>query len=212
MNIPDATRRPASPPPGLEIIDDNFPAGTLGFSATNYSVVESAGLCHRHRAAHQRQFRQGFCHLSRHRTDSPTIPACRAAVAGVDYTSTSGTLNFTQRRHERQLSTSRSQLSPPCNPTSSSTSCCPAPHRRGQLSTPTSPPILVTNAVVTIVDNHFQPGHLSLTGTAYSVTKGGTATVAVQRTGGALGTVSVAVPDPDGTGSNGVNYRRCPTG
>ena len=56
------------------------------------------------------------------------------------------------------------------------------------------------------MDNHFQPGHLSLTSTSYSVTKGGTATVSVQRTGGALGTISVACVTSDGTGSNGVNY------
>jgi len=59
---------------------------------------------------------------------------------------------------------------------------------------------------VTIVDNHFQPGHLSLTSTSYSVTKGSPATAVVQRTGGALGTVSVALVTSDGTGTNGINY------
>ena len=69
-----------------------------------------------------------------------------------------------------------------------------------------TPPILVTNAVVTIVDNHFQPGHLSFTGPSYSVTKGGTVTVGVQRTGGAAGILTVQLLTRDGTGSNGVNY------
>ena len=42
MNIPTYPA-PARTLATLEIINDNFPAGTLGFSATNYSVVESAG-------------------------------------------------------------------------------------------------------------------------------------------------------------------------
>ena len=49
---------------GLEIINDNFPAGTLGFTATNYSVVESAGHVTDHGAPHQRQFGRGLGRLS----------------------------------------------------------------------------------------------------------------------------------------------------
>ena len=84
---------------------------------------------------------------------------------------------------------------------------CSCSVRAGGASFDTNnPPMLWTNSAVTIVDNHFQPGHITLTSAAYSVTKGGTATIAVERTGGALGLLSVQCLTADGTGSNGVNY------
>ena len=89
------------PAPGLssaqlEIINDNFPAGTLGFSATNYSTVDA----------------NGFITISVLRTNGSTGNVSVAyktangftnpplggvtAVAGTsfDYIATNGTLNF----------------------------------------------------------------------------------------------------------------------
>ena len=199
---------PMYPAPGatvasLEIINDNFPVGILGFSATNYNVVESAG----------------YVAISVLRTNGSTgsvsvsyktqngftnDPNVQTAVAGRDYTAVSGTLPFQDgvvsngfRVPIVNFSTLQSNkffnviLSSPTGGAGFDTN---------------TPPILVTNAVVTIQDNHFQPGHLSLTSSGYSVTKSGTAIVSIQRTAGALGTESVACVTGNGTGINGVNY------
>jgi uncharacterized delta-60 repeat protein/uncharacterized repeat protein (TIGR01451 family) len=196
---------PANTLASLEIINDNFPAGTLGFSATNYNVTESGGYAtitvlrtNGSYGAVSVNFRtqNGF-------TNDPNV---QTAIAGQnnDYIGTNGTLNFangaTSASFQIQIlnhSTLQSNkflnviLS---NPTG------------GAGFDTNNPPILNTNSVVTIVDDHFQPGHLSLTSTAYSVTKGGAATIGVQRTAGALGIVSVQVVTSDGTGTNGINY------
>jgi uncharacterized delta-60 repeat protein/uncharacterized repeat protein (TIGR01451 family) len=194
---------PATTLTTLEIIDDHFTPGTLGFSATNYNVVESGGSItitvlrtngNTGSVSVNYKTQNGF-------TNDPNV---QTAVAGVDYTSSTGTLSFA----DGVLSASFQV------PIINHSTLQSNKFFNVILSTPTggasfdtnSPPILVTNAIVTIVDNHFQPGHLSFTGTSYSVTKGGTATVSIARSGGALGTVSVACLTQNGTGVSGVNY------
>ena len=41
------------------------------------------------------------------------------------------------------------------------------------------PPLLYTNATVTIIDGNFAPGHLSFTNASYNVLKGSVATIGV---------------------------------
>jgi uncharacterized repeat protein (TIGR01451 family)/uncharacterized delta-60 repeat protein len=202
VNIPSYPA-PASALATLEIINDNFPYGTLGFSATNYNVVESAG----------------YVTITVLRTNGSTgavtvgyetrngytnDPGVQTAVGGRDYTATNGLLTFgagvtsaSFKVYITDFSTLQSNkffnvllFNPGGGATFDSN----------------TPPVLGTNSVVTIVDNHFQPGHLNLNNTAYSGIKGSPVTVGVQRTGGALGSVSVALVTADGTGVHGVNY------
>ena len=200
---------PMFPAPGatlasLEILNNNYPAGELGFSpSTNYNVVESGG----------------FITLKVLRTNGNTgsvtvnyktqngftnDPGVQTAVAGVDYTATTGTLTFGPGIMSASfqvpiLNHSTLQSNKFFNVLLSS------PTHGATLDTNT-PPLLSSIAVVTIVDNHFLPGHLSFVGTNYSVTKGGTVTVGVQRTGGALGIISVACVTRNGSAISGVNY------
>ena len=199
---------PIYPAPGiaaasLEIIDDNVSPGTLGFSAANYNVVESAGYVTV--SVLRTNGSSGSVSVNYQTQPGFTYdPGVQPAVAGTDYTTTSGTLTF------RSGATSNGFNVPIANFSSNQ----PNKYFNVLLSNPTggagfdtnTPPILVTNAVVTIVDNHFLPGHLSFTSPSSSTTKGGTATVGVQRTAGAAGILTVQLLTQDGTGSNGVNY------
>ena len=141
----------------LEIINDNFPAGTLGFSATNYSVVESGGYItitvvrtngSTGVVTVAYQTRNGF-------TNDPGV---QTAIGSRDYGITSGTLTFGDRVTSASFNV----------PITNYSSLQSNKFFNVLLSNPTggatfdtnTPPILGTNAVVTIVDNHFQPGHL----------------------------------------------------
>ncbi|MGA2540612.1 MAG: Calx-beta domain-containing protein [Verrucomicrobiota bacterium] len=200
---------PTYPAPGttlasLEIINDNFPAGTFGFSQTNYNVLESAGNATI--TVLRTNGSYGGINLSyQTRNGYTNDPGVQSAIGGRDYGSiTSGTLTFS----DEQVSAS---FQVPITNFSTLQSNKFFNVVLTKVSTPgnfdtNNPPLLVTNAVVTIVDNHFQPGHLSFNSAAYSVTKGGTASIGIQRTGGALGIVSVACLTSDLTASNGINY------
>ncbi len=80
-----------------------------------------------------------------------------------------------------------------------------APSPIGVLDT-NIPPFVYSNATVTIIDGNFAPGHLGFTSPTYSVDKGGTATVGVTRSGGAVGELQVQCGTSNGTGTNGLNY------
>jgi uncharacterized delta-60 repeat protein len=188
----------------LEIINNNFPAGTLGFSATNYSVVQSG------RALTITVLRTNGSYgnvsvafkTANGFTNGP--PGVVSAIGGIDYISTNGVLNFANDVVSQTFSvkiidfaTLQSNkffnvvLSNPGNGASFDTN---------------NPPVLVTNSVVTIVDDHFLPGHLAFGASTFTGTKGGVSTIPVTRTGGALGTISVTVVSSNLTASNGVNY------
>jgi uncharacterized repeat protein (TIGR01451 family)/uncharacterized delta-60 repeat protein len=179
----------------LDIVNDNFPAGTIGFSATNYNVLESGGTVT----------------LTLLRTNgtygspSVTVNAVNGtALNGTDYSWTSQQVQF-------------------ANGATSTTFTMPIIDHNTQqsnkffsvfLSSPTQgasvdtniPPLVPSNSVVTIIDDHFQPGYLSFSSPAYSVLKAGTATISVIRTGAALGQLSVEVGTSNGTAINNLNY------
>jgi hypothetical protein len=69
--------------------------------------------------------------------------------------------------------------------------------------------LLPSNAIVTIYDGNFQPGHLIFTATNFSVLKPGLATVSVERVGGALGVLTVQCATTNAStksATNGINY------
>jgi uncharacterized repeat protein (TIGR01451 family)/uncharacterized delta-60 repeat protein len=202
VNIPTYPA-PASTLATLEIINDNFPAGVLGFSATNYNVVESAGSITIPVVRYNGN--TGVVTVAyTTRNGYTNDPGVQTAIGNKDYTITQGTLTFGDEVTNASFTV----------PITDYSTLQSNKFLNVILSNPTGgagfdtniPPLLGTNSVVTIVDNHFQPGHLSLTGTAYSTIKGSPATVSVQRTAGALGTISVVCMTQDGTGSNGINY------
>jgi uncharacterized delta-60 repeat protein/uncharacterized repeat protein (TIGR01451 family) len=179
---------------GLEIINDNFPTGTIGFSATNYNVLESGGSVT----------------ITLLRTNgtygnpSVTVNAVNGtAQNGTDYSWTSQTksfgssssLSFTIPIVDHSIQQSNKffyiYLSSPTAGASLDTNI---------------PPLVPSNSVVTIIDDHFQPGYLSFSSPTYSVLKGGLATISVIRTGAALGQLSVEVGTSNGTAINNLNY------
>jgi uncharacterized repeat protein (TIGR01451 family)/uncharacterized delta-60 repeat protein len=177
----------------LEILDNNLPVGIVGYSATNYTTVNT--------------------------TNNITITVLRtngssgvisiyywtkdgtARAAAGDYTPTHGKLtfnagvgvqtfpvtigNFTNAQPTKSFNLLFSNASP---------------------ANILDPSMLPTNATVTIIDGSFLPGHLSFTSPTYSVLKGGVAAVGVMRSGGALGELTVQCGTSNGSAINGLNY------
>jgi uncharacterized delta-60 repeat protein len=181
----------------LNIINDNFPSGTIGFSATNYNVLESAGSVT----------------ITLLRTNG-TYGTPSVTVNTANGTAKDGT-DFTWNT-QQDIETFKSDQ------TSLSFTIPIVDHSTPQtnkffyiyLSSPTAgatldtniPPLVPSNSVVRIIDDNFLPGNLSFSSPAYSVLKPGVATISVVRTEGALGQLSVGVGTSNGTAINGVNY------
>jgi uncharacterized repeat protein (TIGR01451 family)/uncharacterized delta-60 repeat protein len=188
----------------LKIINDNFPAGTLGYTITNYPVSESAGSVtitvtrtngSTGPVSVNYQTHDGY-------TNGPT--GSQPAIGGVDYVTTKGLLTFLAGQLTATFSVpiidhSTAQSNKFFNVLLS------GPTGGATLDT-NVPPLITSNTVVNIIDDHFQPGHLTFSSSSYSVTKGGTAIVTVSRIGGALGSLSVEVGAYNGTGVNGINF------
>ena len=181
----------------LDIINDNvnFSAGTIGFGATNYNVLESAGTV--------------TVPLLRtngvYGTVSVAVNALNGtAINGTDYGWTTKTVQF------KNGVTSNSVTIPIVDHSTQQTNkffklFLSSPTGGARLDT-SVPPLVSSNTVVTIIDDHFQPGYLSFSSPAYSVLKPGQATISVIRTGAALGQVTVQAGTSDGTAINSVNY------
>lgn len=187
----------------LEIINDNYPPGVLGFAATNYTVTDTAGSVtitvlrtngSSGNASVHYSAQQGFTNGA----------GTNVAVPGTDFGVVSGTLDFpggtTSNGFTVQI-LDHSFLVPTKFFNVVLTSPVVA-----NLDTNGRPPILPSTAVVEIVDGNFQPGHLEFSAPSYSVLKGSPATVTVNRVGGSKGVLTVAVGTSDITASNGINY------
>jgi uncharacterized delta-60 repeat protein/uncharacterized repeat protein (TIGR01451 family) len=179
----------------LEIINDNFPAGTIGFSATNYSVLENAGTVT----------------LTLLRTNgtygSPSVTVNTAngtAIDGTDFSWSSQQVSFAN-------GATMATVSIPIDDHSTQQSnkffgvFLSSPTAGASLDT-NMPPLVPSNTVVTIIDDHFQPGYLSFSSPTYSVLEPGLATISVIRTGAALGQLSVQIGTSNGTAVNNLNY------
>jgi uncharacterized delta-60 repeat protein/uncharacterized repeat protein (TIGR01451 family) len=180
----------------LNIINDNFPAGTIGFSATNYNVLESGG----------------YVTITLLRTNgtygSPSVTVNTAngtAKNGSDFIWSTQQENF----QPGQTSLTFTNLLIEDQNTLTSNRFfyiyLSSPTGGAKLDT-NIPPLVPSNSVVTIIDDHFQPGNLSFSSPTYSVLKAGVATISVIRTGAALGQLSVEVGTSNGTAINTVNY------
>ncbi len=180
----------------LEIINDNFPTGTIGFSASNDSVLVTGGTIT----------------LTLVRTNgthgSPTVTVNTVngtAIENTDYGPPSpNPVTFSDGQATATVTI----------PIIDQSSLQSNKFFTVFLSSPTAgatldtnvPPLVSSNAVVTIIDDHFSPGFLSFSAPTYSVLKGDSATISVTRVGAALGQLSVEVGTSNGTAVNTVNY------
>jgi uncharacterized repeat protein (TIGR01451 family)/uncharacterized delta-60 repeat protein len=187
----------------LEIIDNNFPQGTFGFSATNYTVVNTAG--------------------------SVTITVVRTngstGTVTVDYTTYNGFINGAGTNvatYPTYYTKTTNSLTFFGNQTSATFTVpivdqsvlVPTTFFNVVLSNPSGsasldtnvPPLVPSTAVVEIIDGNFQPGHLEFSSPTYNVLKGSLATVTVNRVGGALGELSVECATSNGTAVSPGNY------
>jgi uncharacterized repeat protein (TIGR01451 family)/uncharacterized delta-60 repeat protein len=187
----------------LEIVNNNFPPGLVGFSATNYTALDTSNSVTLTVLRTNGQF------------GNITLYYCTAdgsAENGVNYTgspSNTPPSSFTQLtlqdgqtsatftipiilqsavRNTTQFYVSLYQSSP-----------------SGVFDT-NVPPFVYSNATVTIIDGNYAPGHLSFTSPTYNAEKGGAATVGVMRSGGAVGELKVQCAATNGTGTNGLNF------
>lgn len=189
---------PGSP---LEIINTHFPVGNIGFSTTNYTVVNTSNSVT----------------ITVLRTNGSYGPISATyytqngtALSGSNYTgvtlSEDKTVLFTGGSNNMSDSftipiLNKSTLQSTKSFTVYLTSASPS----GVLDT-NVPPVLPSVATVTIIDGNFAPGHLNFTSPTYSVLKGGAATVGVERIGGALGELTVQCATGNGTAASGSNY------
>jgi uncharacterized delta-60 repeat protein/uncharacterized repeat protein (TIGR01451 family) len=179
----------------LDIINDNHPAGTIGFSATNYNVLESGSNV--------------VITLVRTNGDYGTASVTVNTKNGTAIDNT----DYTWRASQVTFSGTNTTATVSIGIVDHSTQQ-PNKYFNVYLSSPTGgatldtnvPPLVPSNTVVTIIDDHFQPGYLSFSSPAYSVLKTGEATISVVRSGAALGQLSVEVGTSNGTAINGINY------
>jgi uncharacterized repeat protein (TIGR01451 family)/uncharacterized delta-60 repeat protein len=191
-----------TPSANLEIINDNFPPGFVGFSQTNFTAIDTSNSVV----------------ISVVRTNGTFGPITvyyyttnGTAISGINYTGSPTPTSRTELTFDGGTSPNVATFSIPITQQSTVQN---TKSFRILLTdaNPTTvldtniPPILPTIATVTIIDGNFLPGHLSFTSPTYSVLKGGVATVGVQRVGGALGQISVQVVTSNGTAHNGLNY------
>jgi uncharacterized delta-60 repeat protein len=184
----------------LNIINDNFPAGMIGFSATNYNVLESGGTVTL--TLYRTNGNYGRTSVNVNTKNGTAIEGTSPLNADYTFTSqpvvfqngvTSNSVQITILDHSTQQSNKffNVYLSSPTGGATLDTNI---------------PPLLPSNTIVTIVDDHFQPGYLSFSSPTYSVLKPGLATISVSRSGAALGQLSVEVGTSNGTALNNVNY------
>ena len=197
---------PALGVPGanLEIINDNFPPGFVGFAQTNFIAIDTSNSVT----------------ISVLRTNGSFGPinvfyytANGTAISGVNYTGSPTPTSKTElvfnggTGPNANIATFTIPITPQSTVqnTKSFKIFLANPNPTGVFDT-NIPPVLPTNATVTIIDGNFQAGHLAFTSPTYSTLKGGVATVGVERIGGALGQLMVQVGTSNGTGTNGLNY------
>jgi len=180
----------------LNIINDNFPSGTLGFTATNFNVLESGSnvlLTLQRVNGSNNQVTVQVNYINGTAIDNVDFVWPSNNYVTFPNGVSSATFPVTIIDHSSQQSNKffSVYLSSPTGGASLDTN---------------NPPTVPSNSVVTIIDDHFQPGYLSFSSPTYSVLKPGLATITVNRSGAALDQVSVYVGTSNGTAINGVNY------
>jgi uncharacterized delta-60 repeat protein len=188
--IPLGTALGAQTTAPLTIIDSNVKSGVLGFSAASYSVIENGSTA--------------TITVTRTNGSENGVTVYYAtgngtATNGVDYTGTTNQLTFNPGQTSATFSVSTHNHY---------TSIQPDKTVNLRLYTPGGGATLgLTNAVLTLINPNYAPGHLSLSATNYSVAENaGSTTVTVNRLGGSVGTMQVTLLTMNGSAVNKVNY------
>ena len=193
----------------LEIINDNFPPGVFGFSVSNFTTVNTSNKVTI--SVVRTNGSADFVELQYTTKNGTAISNANGTIN--DYAIASGTLIFqpgivsngftvTIENHSTAQPTKYFNL----------VLFNPALNTGNGLTPYTNafdiniPPLVYSNAIVSIIDGNFAPGHLIFTSGNFNVLKPGLATVSVQRVGGALGQLTVQCATSDGTAINGTNY------
>ena len=173
----------------LTIADDDFLHGVLGFSAADYTVLESAGTAT----------------LTVTRTNGSSgvvtvnyVTAPGTAVAGSDYTTTANTLTFQTGESNKTFTV----------PVTDDVSVEPDETIILTLSAATGGATLgLSVATLTIIDNDFPAGRISFSQATYTVSETASSVlVAVNRTGGSVGSATATLTAQTGTATLGVHY------
>jgi uncharacterized delta-60 repeat protein/uncharacterized repeat protein (TIGR01451 family) len=179
---------------GLEIINDNYPAGLVGFAVTNYTTLDTNG-----NLTITITRTNGF-------TGNATVwwtTANGTAISPADYQAAFNTVTFSSGQTTASFTVhvyGKSTLQPTKYFSILITNVSGA-----NLDT-NVPPLVYSNTVVQILDANFLPGHLAFSSPSYSALKGSAAPVTVERVGGAQGVLNVSIGTSDITASNGINY------
>ena len=193
----------------LEIVNNNFHGGTLGFSATNYTVVNTAGSV----TITVVRTNGSTGQVSINYTLYPGFTngaGTNVAVVGVNYKNpyaspaVFGTLTFGPGVLSQTFTVQILDQSV-LVPTTFFNIVLSNPSATALLDSNT-PPLVPSTTVVEIIDGNFQPGHLEFSAPTYSVLKGAPAVITVDRLGGALGQLSVDFVTSNGTAFSGTNY------
>ena len=177
----------------LTIIDDNYTPGVMGFSSPVYTVLQ----------------KQSTATITITRTNGSTgvvqinyATSAGTAVSGVDYTNVTGTITFNDGDTNKTFNI----------PIRNSSTYQPDKTVNLQLYNATGGATIgLTNALLTIINNNFGPGHISFTTTNYSTNEpggsvSGTAIVTVNRLGGSTGIIAVEMLTADGSAVHGIDY------
>ncbi len=173
----------------LTIIDNNFPAGTFGFSSPTYTVNESSNTVTI--TVVRTNGTSGSVSLS-------YATANGSAVTPANYTATSGTLTFNQGDTSKSFTVQiiPSTLNQPDKTVNLSLSAITGGGGYG-----------LTNAVLTIVNNIYGAGHIAFAAPTNVVSEtAGFANLVLNRLGASSGTLDVTAITGNGSAVNGVNY------
>ncbi len=177
----------------LTIIDDNIHPGVLGFSAPQYSVLESGGTA---TITVTRTGGSDGAVSVNYATANGSSP--NGATNGVDYVGSTNTVTLQAGQTSKTFSISIINGS------------LVRPDRtlNLRLYNGTGGATLgLTNATLTIINGNFTSGHVSFTSATYGTNENaGYAFFTVNRLGGGSGTIKVTAITSDGSAVNGINY------
>jgi hypothetical protein len=194
LSNPSPAAQIASPETAaVTISGDGAPAvGDLQLSASSYTVSQSAGTA--------------TVTVFRTAGSSTAISVAYAtsngtAVAGTDFTTTSGTLNWANGDTTSKTFSVPIRNATPFTGSKSFTVTLSSPSTGATLNSPSSASVVVSGDAAAAV------GGIQFAASNYAVAQNaGTVSVTVDRTGGSSGAVSVAYATANGTASSGTDY------
>ncbi|HEY3862841.1 MAG TPA: Calx-beta domain-containing protein [Verrucomicrobiae bacterium] len=193
----------------LEIVNDNFPPGLFGFSVSNFTTVNTSNKAVV--SVLRTNGSADFVEIQYFTKNGTAI----SNVSGTlnDYANSSGTLTFGPGVTSNGFTVTIENHSSAQPTKFFNVFLANASLNTGNGLTPFTnafdtnvPPLVWSNATVTIIDGNFTPGHLCFVPGSFTVLKPGVASVGVERIGGALGQLTVQCGTRDGTAVNGANY------